>query len=137
MRHPAGDLRPGEALWQLSEAIRTPPASLGAEKPVRVLVPIVSLSVIGNHRLNGTSSVPYGTVADLVTPERRSRAYGLFYTLGVGSGAEAPAVYGLVSDLWGVPVTLGIIGLGVSRQSPLSQLLRAPIAGEPASHPLT
>src|SRR3989442_21519 len=30
--------------------------------------------------LNGTSSVLYGTVADLVSSERRSRAYGLYYT---------------------------------------------------------
>src|SRR5262249_39328395 len=30
--------------------------------------------------LNGTSSVLYGTVAELVSAERRSRAYGLYYT---------------------------------------------------------
>ena len=35
--------------------------------------------------LNGTSSVLYGTVADLVVPQRRSRAYGSSYTLGIGS----------------------------------------------------
>src|SRR5439155_5353414 len=33
--------------------------------------------------LNGTSSVLYGTVADLVAPERRSRAYGLYYTVAI------------------------------------------------------
>ena len=30
--------------------------------------------------LNGTSSVLYGTVADLVSSQRRSRAYALYYT---------------------------------------------------------
>ncbi|MBI4561686.1 MAG: MFS transporter [Candidatus Rokubacteria bacterium] len=98
--------------------------------PALILLPILGVG------LNGTSSVLYGTVADLVTPERRSRAYGLFYTLGLGSGAVAPSVYGLVSDWAGVPVTLGIIGLGVLTTIPLSQLLRAPIAGEAPSHPL-
>ncbi len=96
--------------------------------PALVLLPILGVG------LNGTSSVLYGSVADLVTPERRSRAYGLFYTLGVGSGALAPSVYGLVSDLWGVAVTLAIIGLAVLTTIPLSQLLRAPLAGEVPSH---
>src|SRR5213080_2202663 len=46
--------------------------------------------------LNGTSSVLYGTVADLVSSERRSRAYGLYYTLTVGCSALAPTLWGLV-----------------------------------------
>ncbi len=98
--------------------------------PALVLLPVLGVG------LNGTSSVLYGTVADLVAPERRSRAYGLFYTLGVGSGALAPSLYGLVSDLWGVPPTLAIIGLAVLTTIPLSQLLRAPLAGEAPGHPL-
>ncbi|MBI2554590.1 MAG: MFS transporter [Candidatus Rokubacteria bacterium] len=100
------------------------------------LIPALALLPILGVGLNGTSSVLYGTVADLVTPERRSRAYGLFYTLGVGSGAVAPALYGLLSDAWGVPATLAIIGLAVLTTIPLSQLLRVPLAGEAPSHPL-
>jgi MFS family permease len=98
--------------------------------PALMLLPVLGVG------LNGTSSVLYGTVADLVTPERRSRAYGLFYTLGVGSGALAPFLYGLLSDAWGVPVTLAIIGLAVLTTIPLSQLLKAPLIGEAPSHPL-
>ena len=100
------------------------------------LAPALALLPVLGVGLNGTSSVLYGTVADLVTPERRSRAYGLFYTLGVGSGALAPFFYGLVSDLWGVPTTLTIVGLLVFTTIPLSQLLKAPLAGEAPSHPL-
>ena len=40
--------------------------------------------------LNGTSSVLYGTVADLVSSERRSRGYGLYYTMTIGASALAP-----------------------------------------------
>ncbi len=98
--------------------------------PALVLLPILGVG------LNGTSSVLYGTVADLVTPERRSRAYGLFYTLGVGSGSVAPSVYGLLSDFAGVPVALATIGLVVLTTIPLSQLLRVPLASEAPSHPL-
>jgi MFS family permease len=98
--------------------------------PALVLLPILGVG------LNGTSSVLYGTVADLVTPERRSRAYGLFYTLGVGSSSIAPSLYGLASDLWGVPVTLAIVGLVVFTTIPLSQLLRPQVEAEVSSHPL-
>jgi len=100
------------------------------------LAPALALLPVLGIGLNGTSSVLYGTVADLVTPERRSRAYGLFYTLGVGSGSVAPFFYGLGSDLWGVPTTLTIIGLLVFTTIPLSQLLKAPLAREAPRHPL-
>ena len=56
--------------------------------------------------LNGTSSVLYGTVADFVASDRQSRAYGLFYTLGIGSGALAPAAVGVLSDAHGVTVAM-------------------------------
>jgi MFS family permease len=78
--------------------------------------------------LNGTSSALYGTVADLVMPERRSRAYGLYYTLSVGASALAPSVYGIVSDAAGVPVTLGIVATVVLLTVPLCLALRPAVA---------
>jgi MFS family permease len=74
--------------------------------------------------LNGTSSVLYATVADLVAPERRARAYGLYYTLSIGASAVAPSLYGMVSDSVGVPATLTVIGLLVLVTIPLSLVLR-------------
>jgi MFS family permease len=44
--------------------------------------------------LNGTSSVLYGSVAELVSSERRARSYAIFYTLGIGASALSPFVYG-------------------------------------------
>jgi MFS family permease len=78
--------------------------------------------------LNGTSSVLYGTVADLVLPARRSRAYGLYYTLSVGASAVAPSAYGLVSDAAGVPVTLGLVAGLVLFTVPLALVLRPVLA---------
>jgi MFS family permease len=95
--------------------------------PLGVAVPV--LPVLG-IALNGTSSVLYGTVADLVTSERRSRAYGLYYTLSVGTSALAPTVYGLVSDVVGVPVTLVIVGLLVLLTIPLCLVLRPAVAAQ-------
>jgi hypothetical protein len=95
------------------------PAALGALLPMGIA-------------LNGTSSVLYGTVADLVMPERRSRAYGLYYTLSVGASSLAPAAYGLVSDAAGVSVTLTIIAGFVLVTIPLCLALR-PAVTAPAS----
>ncbi len=86
-----------------------------------VLLPVLGIA------LNGTSSVLYGTVAELVVPERRSRAYGLFYTIGIGSGAISPPAYGLLSDSTGVPTTLAVLAAIVMVTIPLAILLRRSI----------
>jgi len=86
--------------------------------------------------LNGTSSVLYGTVADLVTSDRRARSYAIFYTVGVTASALAPFVYGIVSDRTSVPSALAVIGLVVFLVVPLTRVLRAPleaVAATPAA----
>jgi MFS family permease len=82
--------------------------------------------------LNGTSSVLYGTVADLVLPERRSRAYALYYTLTMIASSLSPIVYGVASDALGVPATLVIVATMVLATIPLCLLLR-PVVTAPAS----
>jgi MFS transporter, FSR family, fosmidomycin resistance protein len=82
--------------------------------------------------LNGTSSVLYGTVADLVASQRRSRAYALYYSLTIGASALAPTVWGIVGDGAGVPATLTLVGLVVLVTVPLCLLLRPAVAA-PAS----
>jgi MFS transporter, FSR family, fosmidomycin resistance protein len=81
--------------------------------------------------LNGTSSVLYGTVADLVSSERRSRAYALYYSLTIGASALAPTVWGFVGDGIGVPKTLSLVALAVLLTVPLCLPLR-PAVAEPA-----
>jgi len=82
--------------------------------------------------LNGTSSVLYGTVADLVTADRRSRAYGLYYTVTIATSALSPSVYGLIGDVAGVTATLVIVAAVVLVTIPLCLALRASVA-EPAA----
>ena len=74
--------------------------------------------------LNGTSSVLYATVADLVTADRRSRAYGLYYTLSIGASAVAPSVYGVVGDAVGVAAALTVVAGVVLVTIPLCLALR-------------
>ena len=62
--------------------------------PLPLEAALVVLPVIG-IMLNGTSSVLYGSVPELVEPEKRTRMFGIFYTGTIGSGAVAPALYGL------------------------------------------
>ena len=94
--------------------------------PSLALLPVLGIA------LNGTSSVLYGTVADLVTSDRRARSYALFYTVGVGASALSPSVYGVVSDWGGVPLALAIVGSLVFLTLPLTLLLRRPLAAAPA-----
>jgi len=78
--------------------------------------------------LNGTSSVLYGTVADLVSADRRSRAYGLYYTITLAASALAPTLYGLLSDVVGVEPTLWVVAALVLATVPLALVLRAALA---------
>ena len=56
--------------------------------------------------LNGTSTVLYGTVPELVPEAARSRAFGLFYTGTIGAGAATPIVLGLVGDALSLPAAM-------------------------------
>jgi FSR family fosmidomycin resistance protein-like MFS transporter len=78
--------------------------------------------------LNGTSSVLYATVAEMISPSARSRGYGLYYAITLGSGAIAPMVYGFFTDSFGLTVTLVAIALVVLLTLPLTRYLAAPKA---------
>jgi dipeptide/tripeptide permease len=78
--------------------------------------------------LNGTSSVLYGSVPDLVEPSRHSRAFGIFYTGTIGAGAISPALYGLVGDAVGVPMALCVVAAGVLLTLPIALVLRPALA---------
>ena len=88
-----------------------------------VLLPLLGIA------LNGTSSVLYGTVADLVDTTRRARGYAVFYTVGIAASAAAPAVYGMLSDAAGLRVALAVVGAAVFLTLPMTAVLRARIAG--------
>jgi MFS family permease len=51
--------------------------------------------------LNGTSSVLYGTVPDLVPSGRTEQAFAIFYTGTIGAGATAPILFGILGDAVG------------------------------------
>jgi MFS transporter, FSR family, fosmidomycin resistance protein len=67
--------------------------------PLRVSLILLPLLGI---MLNGTSSVLYGTVPELSSTDRIERAFALFYTGTIGSGAVAPVIYGILGDKLGI-----------------------------------
>jgi predicted MFS family arabinose efflux permease len=82
--------------------------------------------------LNGTSSVLYATVAEIISPGGRSRGYGLYYAITLGAGAGAPVIYGLVTDLLGLTFSLVCIALMASITIPLSRYLSKPEPSPPS-----
>jgi MFS family permease len=109
-------------LTELATALGIAAVALGS-----LSVALAALLPLG-IALNGTSSALYATVADLVRPERRARAYGLYYTLVVGASAAAPLVYGALGDAIGVPATLLVTSVVVLLTLPLCSVLRTALA---------
>ena len=66
------------------------------------LTPLLFLLPLLGVMLNGTSSVLYGTVPELASRDRSERAFALFYTGTIGSGAVSPILYGMLGDRLGV-----------------------------------
>ena len=91
--------------------------------PLSLTAALVMLPVVG-VALNGTSSVLYGSVPDLVEPARRQRAFGIFYTGTIGAGAISPAIYGVLGDAVGVPSTLMVVSGVVLLTLPIALVLR-------------
>jgi MFS transporter, FSR family, fosmidomycin resistance protein len=93
---------------------------------------LVILSVIG-IALNGTSSVLYGSVPELVPPEKRTRAFSIFYTGAIGSGALAPTVYGFLGDAAGITVAVTVAAGILLLTLPLTALLGPALASATAA----
>ncbi len=84
---------------------------------------LACLPIIG-VALNGTSSVLYGTVPELVTADRREHAFGVFYTGTIGGGALAPALYGLAGDALGPEQAILVVAAVCLLTLPLAWGLR-------------
>jgi FSR family fosmidomycin resistance protein-like MFS transporter len=77
--------------------------------------------------LNGTSSVLYGTLGDLVDSDRLSRTFGLFFTLGSVCGIAAPLAYGMLGEWIGIETTLVFVACLVLLTLPLTLALRSAV----------
>jgi MFS family permease len=82
------------------------------------LLPLIGVA------LNGTSSVLYGTVPELVPATRRETAFGIFYTGTIGGGALSPIVYGRLGDTVGAIPMMAVVAVVCLATIPLAVMLR-------------
>jgi len=74
--------------------------------------------------LNGTSSVLYGSVPDLVAPSWRTRAFGIFYTGTIGAGAVSPILFGFAGDALGLQGAMILVAVLAILALPMALILR-------------
>lgn len=99
-----------------------------AALPLQLDLALVLLPAIG-LMLNGTSSVLYGTVPEFVSPERRTRAFAIFYTGGSVAGATGPLLFGLLGDRIGLTTALAIVACVALTTVPMVWALRPAFKG--------
>ncbi|MBR1162431.1 MFS transporter [Bradyrhizobium elkanii] len=92
--------------------------------PTIVLLPLLGVM------LNGTSSVLYGTVPELTPAHQTERAFALFYTGTIGSGAIAPVLYGLLGDALGPTLATAATALTALAICPLAVALARHLADD-------
>lgn len=78
--------------------------------------------------LNGTSSVLYGTVPELAPRGSTERAFAIFYTGVIASGALSPVLYGLLGDRVGIQLATCATVLTALAILPLALTLRPRLA---------
>jgi predicted MFS family arabinose efflux permease len=83
-----------------------------------VLLPLLGLA------LNGTSSVLYGSIPELVPPEKRTRAFSIFYTGGSVAGAIGPLAGGALGDIFGLNTMVIALAVAAAITIPLAMPLR-------------
>ena len=93
--------------------------SLTILPPLGIWVMLPFLGIV----LNGTSSVLYATVAEIIPPESRSRGYGIYYAVTLGSGALSPLAFGILTDAAGLTFTLVITALMLLVTLPLCRFI--------------
>jgi MFS transporter, FSR family, fosmidomycin resistance protein len=105
-------------------------AGILALLPLPLWAALLVMPILGVG-LNGTSSVLYGTVPELVEPQRRTRAFGVFYTGAIAASAAVPPGLGLIGDRFGITIAIAGIAFAILATVPLSAWL-APMLPAPA-----
>jgi dolichol kinase len=102
-------------------------AAIGGVLALPLVPSLIVLPLLG-VMLNGTSSVLYGTVPELVASKRIERAFALFYTGTLGSSALAPVFYGRLGDAAGPVWAAGAAALTALAVVPLMLVLSPRLA---------
>ncbi len=74
--------------------------------------------------LQGSSSITYGTVSNLVHKNQQSRGFSIIYTIASSASFIGPAIFGLIIDLRGFKVMMTIMAMMTLFTLPLCYLLK-------------
>ena len=74
--------------------------------------------------LQGSSSITYGTVINLVHTKQQSRGFSIIYTIASSASFLGPAIFGLIIDLLGFKVMMTIMATLALVTLPLCYLLK-------------
>lgn len=91
-----------------------------------LLLPVLGLV------LQGSSSITYGTVGDLVQGDRQSRGFAAIYSIASSAAIVAPIGLGLIGDRYGLVPAMLTMACVVLLPLPLCALLRPALADEHA-----
>jgi MFS family permease len=87
-------------------------------------IPFFLLPLVGVF-LQGSSSITYGTVSNLVHTKHQSRGFSIIYTIVNSASFVGPAIFGLIIDLLGFKVMMMIMATLVLVTLPLCYLLKS------------
>ena len=122
----------GEKLGVVPSVVLTEVATtllILATLPLSLDVALLLLPAVG-LMLNGTSSVLYGTVPEFVSPERRTKAFAVFYTGGSVASATGPLLFGLLGDVIGLTTALTAVACVALTTVPMVWALRPAFRNE-------
>jgi len=74
--------------------------------------------------LQGSSTVTYGSVSDLVHRDRQSRGFAFIYSVSSAAGITGPIVFGAIGDQYGLAPAMLAMACTVLLTLPLSVFLR-------------
>ena len=87
-------------------------------------IPFFLLPLVGVF-LQGSSSITYGTVSNLVHTQQQSRGFSIIYSIANSASFVGPAIFGLIIDLLGFKVMMTIMATLVLVTLPLCYLLKS------------
>ena len=87
-------------------------------------IPFFLLPLVGVF-LQGSSSITYGTVSNLVHTKQQSRGFSIIYTIANSASFVGPAIFGLIIDFLGFKVMMTIMATLVLVTLPLCYLLKS------------
>lgn len=91
--------------------------------PAYCILPLVGAA------LQGSSSITYGTVGDLVDEDRQSRGFALVYSTANLAGILAPLGFGLIGDHFGLTAAMLTMACVTLVPVPLILLIRREVGG--------